>query len=82
METIIKTRKPRTVKASAPHVAEMKRAMSAALKAEHAFSTAAGKIEKQIAEFRASLEAKREAVIAAWGTVKDAAVKCIVAYDV
>ena len=81
METIIKTRKPRTVKASAPHVAEMKRAMSAALKAEHAFSTAAGKIEKQIAEFRASLEAKREAVIAAWGTVKDAAIKCGEAYN-
>jgi hypothetical protein len=59
----------------------MKRAMSAALKAEHAFSTAAGKIEKQIAELTQGLQAKREAVIAAWGQVKDAAVKCSEAYN-
>jgi hypothetical protein len=81
METIIKTRKPRTVKPSAPRIAEMKRAMSAALKAEHAFFTAATKIEKRIAEYNASVKAKREAVIAAWGNVKDAAIKCSVAYN-
>ena len=82
METIIKTRKPRTVKVSAPHVAEMKRAMSAALKAEHAFSTAAGKIEKQIIELKQGLKTKREAVKNAWIAVEQQANKCIVAYDV
>jgi hypothetical protein len=60
----------------------MKRAMSAALKAEHAFSTAAGKIEKQIAELTQGLQAKREAAKAAWLNVEAQAVKCSVAHDV
>jgi hypothetical protein len=78
----IKTRKPRTVKASAPHVAEMKKAMSAALKAEHSFTLAAGKIEKQIEQFRQALEDKRTAVKTAWLNVEQAAVKCVAACDV
>jgi hypothetical protein len=82
METIIKTRKPRTVKAAATHVVEMKKAMSAALKAEHAFSTALSKIERQVTELRQGLEAKREAAKAAWLNVEAQAVKCSVAHDV
>lgn len=81
METIIKTRKPRTVKTAAPHVAEMKRAMSAALKAEHAFALASSKIEKQVAELRQGLETKRAAAKAAWLNVEAQAAKCSVAHD-
>jgi hypothetical protein len=79
METIIKTRKPRTVKAAAPHVVAIKKAMSAALKAEHAYATAARKIEQQVTELRQGLEAKREAAKAAWLNVEAQAVKCSVA---
>lgn len=79
METIIpptKTRKPRTTKTAAPHVAAIKKAMSAALKAEHAFSIAASRIEAQIAEIRTSLESKRAAALAAWREVEARAAEC------
>lgn len=79
METIIqptKTRKPRTTKTAAPHVAAIKKAMSAALKAEHAFSLAASRIEAQIAEIRSSLESKRSAAFAAWREVEARAAEC------
>ena len=72
----IKTRKPRTIKAAAPHVAAVKKAMSAALRAEHAYQLAAGRVEAQIAEIRSSLEAKRAAAAAAWDEVHARAADC------
>jgi hypothetical protein len=80
METNItptKTRKPRTVKQAAPHVAAVKKAMSAALRAEHAYQLAAGRVEAQIAEIRSSLEAKRAAAAAAWEQVHARAADCV-----
>ena len=79
METIVpttKTRKPRTVKQAAPHVAAVKKAMSAALRAEHAYQLAAGRVEAQIAEIRSSLESKRAAAAAAWDEVHARAADC------
>jgi hypothetical protein len=84
METItptIKTRKPRTVKQAAPHVAAMKKAMSTALKAEHAYASAAGKIEKQIQELKQGLETKRAAAKEAWYQVHLTASDCVRAHE-
>jgi hypothetical protein len=51
--------------------------MSAALRAEHAYQLAAGRVEAQIAEIRSSLEAKRAAAAAAWEQVHARAADCV-----
>lgn len=51
--------------------------MSAALRAEHAYQLAAGRVEAQIAEIRSSLEAKRAAAAAAWEHVHARAADCV-----
>jgi hypothetical protein len=83
METQIpvKTRKPRTVKEAAPHVANLKKAVSKALKAEHAYSLASGKAAKQIERIKSSLKTKRGAVKAAWYEVQHQAGACVGVYD-
>jgi cytochrome c556 len=80
-QTPIKTRKPRTVKEAAPHVANLKKAVSKALKAEHAYSLASAKAGKQIERIKASLKTKRGAVKAAWYEVQHQAGSCIGVYD-
>jgi hypothetical protein len=83
METLapVKTRKPRTVKEAAPHVANLKEAVSKALKAEHVYSLASGKAAKQIERIKSSLKTKRGAVKAAWYEVQHQAGACVGVYD-
>ena len=80
-QTPVKTRKPRTVKEAAPHVANLKKAVSKALKAEHAYSLASGKAAKQIERIKSSLKTKRGAVKAAWYEVQHQAGACVGVYD-
>ena len=77
----VKTRKPRTVKEAAPHVANLKKAVSKALKAEHVYSLASAKAGKQIERIKASLKTKRGAVKAAWCEVQHHAGACVGVYD-
>ena len=81
MENPIKTRKPRVVKQAAPHIAEFKKAVTQALKAEFAYSLVAGKAEKQIERIQSGLKLKRAGVKAAWYNVQNQASACISVYD-
>jgi hypothetical protein len=79
--TPVKTRKPRTVKEAAPHVAALKKSVTKALKAEHAYSLASAKAGKQIERIKESLKTKRGAVKAAWYEVQNQASACVSVYD-
>lgn len=73
MEPEIKTRKPRTKKEAAPHVAEVKKAISAALKAEQQWRTIRDKRAAQLERAEAKLKSLAQDTVIAWTSLAIAA---------
>lgn len=73
MEPEIKTRKPRTKKEVTPHVAEAKKAISAALKAEQQWRMIRDKRAAQLERAEAKLKSLAQDTVIAWKSLAIAA---------
>ena len=76
MEPVTKTRKPRTKKEQAPHIVEVKKAVSAALRSEWTLQRAIEQHAKLVKESRRNVELLIEAAREAWQTVQARSVDC------
>lgn len=80
MEPVTKTRKPRTKKEQAPHIVEVKKAVSAALKSEWLLQRAIAQHAKVVQEGVRNIGLLINASREAWSVVQVKAADCAVAH--